>query len=125
MAKVSFTREHEWIKVDGGEGVIGITNYAQEQLGDIVFVDLPAVGQQVKQGEEAAVVESVKAASELYAPASGEVVAVNEALVDDPARVNEDAMNRGWFFKISLSDPNELSALLDEAAYKEYVESLG
>lgn len=119
-----FTREHEWIAVTDGEGVVGITGYAQQQLGDVVFVELPAVGSRIVQGGQAAVVESVKAASEVYAPVSGEVIAINEALADEPGRVNHDAMGEGWFFKIRLDDPAELAALLDEAAYKDHAEAL-
>ncbi|MCU0838591.1 MAG: glycine cleavage system protein GcvH [Rhodospirillales bacterium] len=120
-----FTREHEWISVtDDEEGTVGITDYAQKQLGDVVFVELPEVGSRLLQGAQAAVVESVKAASEVYAPASGEVIAVNTALAEDPARVNTDAMGAGWFFKIRLDDPGELAGLLSEGDYREHVEAL-
>lgn len=125
MADLYFTDEHEWLKVADGEATVGITQYAQEQLGDVVFVELPEVGSTIAKGEQAAVVESVKAASEVYAGASGEVTAVNEALVDDPAKVNADPQGDGWFFKMKLSDSGELSALMDEAAYKSFVEGLG
>lgn len=125
MATTWFTREHEWIRVDGDEAVVGITDYAQEQLGDIVFIELPEVGRQLKKGDEAAVIESVKAASEVYAPAGGEVIAVNDTLSEDPGRVNADAQKDGWFFKIALSDPGELDGLMDEAAYKAHVAELG
>jgi glycine cleavage system H protein len=124
MAQVRFTREHEWIRVDGDVGTVGITDYAQQQLGDVVFVELPEVGREVHAGAEAAVVESVKAASEVYAPASGEVVAVNEALVDEPAKVNADATGSGWFFKIKIADASELQVLMEQGAYKEYVAGL-
>jgi glycine cleavage system H protein len=124
MAISRFTRDHEWIRVDGDEGVIGITTFAQKQLGDVVFVELPEIGRQVRQGEEAAVVESVKAASEVYAPASGEVIDVNVDLAEDPGRVNGDAEGAGWFFRIRLSDPGELDALMDAEAYNILVESL-
>ncbi len=124
MPEVKYTKDHEWIAPDGDTAKVGISNYAQEQLGDVVFVELPDVGRQVKQSEEAAVVESVKAASEIYAPASGEVVAVNEALADEPALVNSDALGAGWFFEIRLSDPSELDALMDEAAYQAHVKTL-
>jgi len=124
MSTVKFTREHEWIRVDGDTGTVGLSEYAQEQLGDIVFVELPEVGAAVSQGAEAAVVESVKAASEVYAPASGEVTAVNESLADEPAKVNADAMGEGWLFQIRLSDVAELDPLMDAAAYKAYVDSL-
>lgn len=120
-----FTREHEWIRVDGDEAVVGITDYAQEQLGDIVFVELPEVGRQLKQGDEAAVIESVKAASEVYAPVGGEVVAVNEALSEDPGRVNASAEKDGWFFRIALDDAGELDVLMDESKYKAHVAELG
>ena len=118
MLPVRFTREHEWIRVEDGIGVVGITDYAQEQLGDVVFVELPAIGMAIEKGAQAAVVESVKAASEVYAPVSGEVVAVNEDLGEEPGRVNSDAMGAGWFFKLRLANPSEVDALLDEAAYK-------
>ena len=124
MADVKYSNEHEWIRVEGDVGTIGITNYAQEQLGDVVFVELPAVGKKVKAGEEAAVVESVKAASEVYAPVSGEVTEVNAALGDTPALVNEDAEGKGWFMKIKLADPKEVDALMDAAAYKTFIEGL-
>lgn len=113
-----FTKDHEYIRVEGDTGIVGITDYAQGQLGDVVFVELPEVGKTVKKGAEAAVVESVKAASEVYAPVSGEIVAVNEALPDQPAAVNEDAEGKGWFMKIRLADKGELAGLMDEAAYK-------
>ena len=124
MANLRFTREHEWIRIDGDVGTIGITDYAQQQLGDVVFVELPEIGKKVKAGGEAAVVESVKAASEIYAPASGEVVEVNEALQDEPAKVNADAMAGGWFFKIKMADTGELDGLMEQGAYKDYVASL-
>ena len=124
MLPVRFTREHEWIRVEDGIGVVGITEYAQEQLGDVVFIELPAIGVAVEKGAQAAVVESVKAASEVYAPVSGEVVAVNENLGDDPGRVNTDAMGEGWFFKIRLADVSELETLMDPGEYKDYLGSL-
>jgi len=119
MATIKYTKEHEWVRVEGDIGTVGITDHAQEQLGDLVFVELPAVGKTLAKGDEAAVVESVKAASEVYAPVGGEVVEVNAALNDDPAKVNADAMGGGWFFKIRIADPAELDALLDDAAYRE------
>jgi len=119
-----YTKEHEWILVEGDAGTIGISDYAQEQLGDIVFVELPEVGKVVAQGDEAAVIESVKAASELYAPVAGEVIEVNAALSDDPSLVNSDATGEGWFVKIKLSDTSQLDGLMDEAAYKSLVDSL-
>ena len=121
MADTRFTKDHEWIRLEGDIAVIGITDYAQEQLGDVVYVELPEIGRNVEQGKEAAVVESAKAASEVYAPVSGEVVAVNDAIVGDPAQVNADAMGEGWFIKIRLSDPQELDSLMDQAAYDAFV----
>lgn len=124
MSKLKFTEEHEWIKVDGDTGTVGITTYAQEQLGDVVFVELPAVGKQVEKGKEMAVVESVKAASEVYAPVSGSVVEVNDKLTAEPATVNAEPMAGGWFVKIKLSNLKELDGMMDEAAYGKYVEGL-
>ncbi len=124
MSSVYFSKEHEWIRVDGADAVVGITEFAQEQLGDVVFVELPEVGASVTKGGEAAVVESVKAASEVYAPASGEVTEVNQALADGPERINADAMGEGWMFKIKLSDPADLEDLMDADAYGQYTESL-
>jgi glycine cleavage system H protein len=125
MSILRFTKDHEWVRIDGDEAVIGITDYAQTQLGDIVYVELPEVGKSVAQGKEAAVVESVKAASEVYAPVSGEVTGANAALADDPAKVNSDPMGEGWFFKLKLTDAKELDGLMDEAAYQKLVEGLG
>ena len=116
-----FTKDHEWVRLDGDIAVIGITDYAQSQLGDIVYVELPEIGDRLERGKEAAVVESVKAASEVYAPISGEVVAVNEALGADPAKVNADPLGEGWFLKLRPLDPQELDGLLDEAAYEAFV----
>ena len=124
MATQRYTKEHEWVRVDGDTATVGITDYAQEQLGDIVYVDLPEQGAALKKGAEAAVVESVKAASEVYAPMSGEVTEVNADLADDPAQVNGDAEGEGWFFKLEVSDPGELDDLMDGAAYKEYLAGL-
>jgi glycine cleavage system H protein len=124
MANVRFTSDHEWVRIEDDTGVVGITDYAQEQLGDIVFVELPAVGARLEKGAEAAVVESVKAASEVYAPVSGEIVAINEELASDPSKVNTDAMGDGWFFKIRFADPAELEDLMKSAAYKELVAGL-
>ena len=121
MSDVRFTRDHEWVRQEGDFAVIGITDYAQSQLGDVVYVELPEPGRQVEQGKEAAVVESAKAASEVYAPVSGEVVAVNDEIVADPAKVNVDAMGEGWFIKLRLKDPKELDGLMDEAAYQAFV----
>jgi len=119
-----FTQDHEWIQVDGDTATVGITTYAQSQLGDIVFVETPDAGKTVAKGDDAAVVESVKAASDVYAPASGTVVEGNPALADNPALVNEDPEGEGWFFKLTLSNPAEVEALMDEAAYKDFVEGL-
>jgi glycine cleavage system H protein len=119
-----FTREHEWLRVEGDTATVGITDHAQHQLGDIVFAEAPEAGRQVTKGGEAAVVESVKAASDVYAPASGEVTEANPAIADDPSIINSDPEGEGWFFKLRLSDPSELEGLMDEAAYREFVESL-
>ena len=121
---VYFTKEHEWIRVEGDTATIGISNHAQEQLGDIVFAEVPDVGRRVSKGQEAAVVESVKAASDVYAPVTGEVVEANQAVADEPALVNSDPEGQGWFFKIRLDNPGELEGLMDEAAYREFVASL-
>ncbi len=124
MAELRFTKEHEWVRVDGDVGTCGISDYAQSQLGDVVFVELPAVGKTVKRGGEAAVVESVKAASEVYAPVSGDIVESNAALPDNPAQINLSPMGEGWFMKIKLSNKAELAELMDEAAYKAYLGTL-
>ena len=122
MSTLRYTRDHEWVRIDGDLAVVGISDYAQSQLGDIVYVELPQIGRRVEQGKEAAVVESVKAASEVYAPVAGEVVEVNEALAADPARVNADPTGEGWFIKLRLDDPKQLDTLMDEEAYKRFVE---
>jgi len=119
-----FTQDHEWIAVEGGSATVGITDYAQAQLGDIVFVELPAPGHTVQKGGEAAVVESVKAASDVFAPVSGTVSEVNGALEKDPALVNSAAESGGWFFRLALADPSELEGLMDAAAYKAFCETL-
>jgi glycine cleavage system H protein len=119
-----YTEEHEWIEVDGSSATVGITDYAQSQLGDIVFAEVPAIGAKLSKGGDAAVVESVKAASDVYAPVSGTVTEGNEALADDPALVNNDPEGSGWFFKIELDDLSELDGLMDAAAYQAFVESL-
>ncbi|RSU51577.1 glycine cleavage system protein GcvH [Sphingomonas sp. S-NIH.Pt15_0812] len=119
-----FTEDHEWIDVDGAIGTVGITDYAQSQLGDIVFVDVPAEGRQLSKGDEAAVVESVKAASDVYTPVSGTVLEGNAALADQPDLVNSDADGEGWFFRITLSDESELEELMDEGAYEAFVAKL-
>ena len=125
MADVKYSEEHEWIRVEGDTGTIGITHYAQEQLGDVVFVEVPQAGRKVAKGEAIAVVESVKAASDIYAPVSGEVTESNAALADSPGDVNTEPMGKGWFFKIKLSDKADLDGLMDEAAYAAFVKSLG
>jgi len=124
MSIVRFTKDHEWISVDGDIGTVGITEYAQSQLGDVVYVELPEPGKQVAKSGEAAVVESVKAASEVYAPVGGEVVEVNGALEGAPATVNEDAQGRGWFLKLKLVNPAEVEELMTEEQYKEFLATL-
>lgn len=116
---LKFTSEHEWVRIEGDAATVGITPHAQEQLGDLVFVELPEVGKRFEKGAPSAVVESVKAASEVYAPIGGEVVQTNSAIVADPSLVNCDPMGAGWFYKLKLIDPTEVDALMDEAAYKE------
>jgi len=124
MSVIRFTQEHEWVRVEDGIGTVGITDYAQKQLGDVVFVELPSVGTAVSKGDAAAVVESVKAASEVYAPVSGEVTAVNDGLVEGPELVNAEPMDGGWFMKIRLTDESELESLMDEQAYQDVLRSL-
>ena len=121
---IYFTKEHEWIRVDGDTATVGISDHAQEQLGDIVFAEVPEPGKRLTKGQEAAVVESVKAASDVYSPVSGEVIEGNQAVADDPALVNSAAEGDGWFFKIKLDNPGELDGLMDEGAYREWVETL-
>jgi glycine cleavage system H protein len=121
---LKFTKDHEWLRLDGDTATVGITDYAQSQLGDVVFVDLPDVGKAVDKGGDAAVVESVKAASEVYAPVSGTISAINDAVAADPSLVNTSPEGDGWFVKIALSDTSELDGLMDEAAYKAFVDSL-
>lgn len=121
---VYFTREHEWIRVDGDTATVGISNHAQEALGDIVFAEVPEAGRKLAKGQEAAVVESVKAASDVYSPVAGEVVEGNQAIVDDPALVNQDPEGDGWFFKLRLDDPGEVEGLMDEASYREWAATL-
>ena len=121
MAIERYTKDHEWIRVEDGVGIVGITSHAQEQLGDIVFVEVPGTGRRAKQGDAVAVVESVKAASDVFAPVSGEVIEVNSLIADQPALVNEDAQGKAWFFKVKISDPAGLDALMDEAAYQDFV----
>jgi len=124
MSQLYFTTEHEWINVEGNQGTVGITDYAQHALGDIVFVELPQSGAKVAKGGDAAVVESVKAASDVYSPVSGDVTVLNDAIVETPALVNEAPEAAGWFFKVALSDPAELEGLMDRAAYDKYVAGL-
>ena len=119
-----FTKEHEWIEIEGDVGTVGISDYAQSQLGDITFVELPAVGAEFKQGDASAVVDSVKAASDVYVPVSGSVIETNDALEDEPELVNTDPDAGGWLFRIQLADAGQLSSLMDEAAYKVYVAEL-
>ena len=119
-----FTKEHEWIRVDGDVATVGISNHAQEALGDIVFAEVPDAGKTLSKGDDAAVVESVKAASDVYAPVGGEVVEGNAALVDDPSLINRDPEGEGWFFKLRLENPGELEGLMDEAAYREWIQTL-
>jgi glycine cleavage system H protein len=121
---LKFTEQHEWVRVEGDTATIGISAYAAEQLGDVVFVELPAIGKKLAQFGEAAVVESVKAASEVYAPVSGDVIEVNKALEANPALVNEGPLKEGWFAKLKITDKAELSKLMDEAQYKEFVKGL-
>jgi glycine cleavage system H protein len=119
-----FTKEHEWVRVDGDTATVGISDHAQEQLGDIVFAEVPETGKRLSKGQEAAVVESVKAASDVYAPVSGEVIEGNQAVADDPALVNNDPEGEGWFFKLKLENPGELEGLMDEGAYREWIQTL-
>ncbi len=122
---VKYTKEHEWVSVDGDVATIGISNYAQEQLGEIVFIELPEAGKKLDKGAEAAVIESVKAASEIYAPLSGEVTEANGDLDATPGKVNDDSTGEGWLFKMTVSDTTDLDDMMDESAYKAYVEGLG
>ncbi|HCH57257.1 MAG TPA: glycine cleavage system protein GcvH [Rhodospirillaceae bacterium] len=123
MSDLKYSREHEWVRLDGDIATVGISQFAQEQLGDVVFVELPDLGKAVEQNGDAAVVESVKAASEVYAPVSGEVIEVNSKLEDDPELVNRAPTGDGWFIKIRLSDPSQLDGMMDEATYNEFVAS--
>ena len=124
MSETRYSKDHEYIRIEGDVGIVGISDYAQSQLGDVVFVELPATGKALSKGAEAAIVESVKAASEVYAPVSGEVTAVNSALEKAPGTINEDPQGEGWFMKIKLSNPSELGDLMSEADYKTYLTSL-
>ncbi len=125
MSQIRYTKDHEYVRIEGDEGIVGISEHAQSQLGDVVFAETPPVGKVLKAGEPAAVVESVKAASDVFAPVSGEVIAVNSEAEATPGVINEDALGRGWLFRIRLSDANELARLMDEAAYAEYLKTQG
>ncbi|MFT5487482.1 MAG: glycine cleavage system H protein [Paracoccaceae bacterium] len=125
MSDLKYSKEHEWVRLDGDIATVGISHFAQEQLGDVVFVELPEVGKQVVQNGDAAVVESVKAASEVYAPLTGEIVEVNAALEDDPELVNQSPTDKGWFMKIRMSDTSQLDGMMDEAAYNDFTASQG
>jgi glycine cleavage system H protein len=124
MSETRYSKDHEYVRVEGGEGVVGISDYAQQQLGDVVFAETPPIGKTLKKGAPAAVVESVKAASDVFAPVSGEVIAVNSEVESTPGLINEDAIGRGWLFRIKLADPGELSGLMDEAAYADFLKTL-
>lgn len=124
MSTVKYTRDHEWVRVEGEVAVVGITDYAQTQLGDVVYIELPEAGRRIEQGKEAAVVESVKAASEVFAPLSGEVVAVNSELSGEPGRINSDPMGAGWFMKLRVANAKEMDDLMDEKAYNGFIEGL-
>jgi len=121
---VYFTREHEWVRVDGDTATVGISDHAQEQLGDIVFAEVPETGKRLSKGQEAAVVESVKAASDVYSPVSGEVIEGNSKVADDPSIVNSDPEGDGWFFKLKLDNPGEVDGLMDESAYRDWIKTL-
>lgn len=125
MSDLKYSKEHEWVRLEGDVATVGISQFAQEQLGDVVFVELPDIGKAVEQTDDAAVVESVKAASEVYAPVSGEVIEVNAELEDDPELVNRAPTGEGWFMKIKISDPSQLDDMMDEAAYNDFVASQG
>ena len=122
MAEKKYTKEHEWVEINGDIATVGITNHAQESLGDIVFIDLPTVGKEVKSNEEICVIESVKAASDIYAPIDGEIIEVNNNLENDAAIINQDAENEGWIFKMKISDSNQYSELMSEDEYKQFLE---
>ena len=125
MPEIRYSKDHEYVRVEGDEGVVGISEHAQEQLGDVVFAETPPIGKMLKKGDAAAVVESVKAASDVFAPVSGEVVAVNSEVEATPGLINEDALGRGWLFRLKLADPGELAGLMDEAAYTDFLKTLG
>ncbi|MBX6374359.1 MAG: glycine cleavage system protein GcvH [Acetobacteraceae bacterium] len=123
MAELRYTKDHEWVRMDGDTATVGISDHAQNALGDVVFVDLPEIGREVSAGEAVAVVESVKAASDVYAPVSGRIVEVNSALAEDPGLINREPTGEGWFFRIEPRDPAEIETLMDEAAYAAFLES--
>jgi glycine cleavage system H protein len=125
MSETRYSKDHEYVRVVGGEGVVGISDYAQQQLGDVVFAETPPIGKALKKGDPAAVVESVKAASDVFAPVSGEVIAVNSEVESTPGLINENAVGRGWLFRIKLADPSELSSLMDETVYADFLKNLG
>jgi glycine cleavage system H protein len=124
MPEIRYSKDHEYVRVEGGEAIVGISDYAQQQLGDVVFAETPPVGKALKQGDAAAVVESVKAASDVFAPVSGEVIAVNSEVESTPGLINEDALGRGWLFRLKLAEPTELSGLMDEPAYADFLKTL-
>jgi glycine cleavage system H protein len=124
MSEIRYSKDHEYIRLEGDLGIVGISEHAQAQLGDVVFVELPAVGDKIAKGAQAAVVESVKAASEVFSPASGEIVEVNGALEGEPSLINEDALGKGWIAKLKLANPAELDELMDEAAYQEFLKTI-
>src|SRR4029077_16468567 len=124
MSEIRYSKDHEYIRVESGEGVVGISDYAQQQLGDVVFAETPPVGKALKKGDPAAGVESVKGASDVFMPASGEVIAVNSEVESTPGLINEDTLGRGWLFRIKVADSNELGSLMDESAYANYVKTL-
>jgi glycine cleavage system H protein len=124
MTKIFFSEDHEYVRVDGAIGTVGISDYAQKALGDVVYVELPKIGDKLVQGGQAGVVESVKSASEIYSPVSGEVFEINTALTGDPAQINQEPLGKGWFYKIKISNENELTALKNETAYNTYIQSL-
>jgi glycine cleavage system H protein len=119
--ELKYTQTHEWIKIEGDTGIVGVTDYAQQQMGDIVFVDLPKVGLKLEKGKQACVVESVKSAFDIYSPVSGEVIEVNNSLSNDPAKINQDAYGEGWIFKIKISNPSEANSLMSYSQYEEFL----
>jgi glycine cleavage system H protein len=125
MFEIRYSKDHEYVRVEDGEGVVGISDYAQQQLGDVVFAETPPIGKALKRGDPAAVVESVKAASDVFAPVAGEVVAVNSEVEATPGLINEEPLGRGWLFRLKLADPADLSGLMDESAYADYLKILG